>query len=220
MNSAEGAVQGFADRRHAGASLAAAFSGRIEADAVVLGLPRGGVIVAAALAQALDLDLDVYVARKLRAPINQELAIGAVAEDGPTWIDKVAARSLAIGLDYLEREEQFQRAEIARQVRAYRGERQLTELARRQVVIADDGLATGATMLAVVRGVRYHSPRAVVAASPVSSRSSLAKLAGQCDDVLSLISPENFWAVGQFYSDFTQVSDQDVVVALAKARSA
>jgi putative phosphoribosyl transferase len=205
----------FSDRHEAGRRLAEALRDRLKPKGVVLGLPRGGVVVASAMAQFLQLPSDVYVVRKLRAPLNQEFAIGAVAEDGPAYVDRAIVESLAIREAYLVKEEAAQRAEILRQVRLYRGGRLLTSITGRQAVVVDDGIATGATVRTAVLGLRRHDPSEVIVAAPVSSPVALRQLSHEADEVLTLLSPNDFWAVGQYYRHFDQVTDEEVAAAVA-----
>lgn len=204
----------FSDRRDAGRRLAAALDHLRERRPVVLAVPRGGVVVGRAVADHLGAPLDVIVPRKLRAPFNPELAIGAVAEGGAAVLEDALARDT--GASYLEQEVAAQRAEIARRVQAYRGDRPLLPLAGRTVIVLDDGIATGATMVAALRAVRAMGPAHLVAAVPVAPPEGVARLASEADEVVCLIAPELFQAVGQFYEDFTQVDDAEVVALLSR----
>jgi putative phosphoribosyl transferase len=208
------AGRAFADRREAGARLAAAFRQRFRGDAVFLGLPRGGVMVADALARELARPIDVYIVRKLRAPMNPEFALGAVAEDGAAFVDGEIVGGLHIDEEFLQREEAGQRAEMARQVALYRGGRPITPLAGMQAVVVDDGIATGATVRAAVRGVRAHRPAEVLVAAPVASPAAVSVLRDEADDVCTVLTPRDFWAVGQYYSDFDQVTDEQVTAVV------
>jgi putative phosphoribosyl transferase len=176
------------------------------------------VVVGREVAALLQAPIDVIVPRKLRAPFNPELAIGAVAEGGAVYIEEETAGG--IGAAYLEQEVRVQRAEIARRVEAYRGGRPLVEVADRTVVVVDDGIATGATMVAALRAVRALRAARVVAAIPVAPPESLVRLAREADEVVCLTSPPYFQAVGQFYGDFTQVTDAEVVALLASTAEA
>lgn len=182
---------------------------------MVLAVPRGGVVVGREVAERLGVLLDVIVPRKLRAPYNPELAIGAVAEGGEAVLDEMAH---GVGAAYLEQETKAQRAEIARRIKAYRGGRPLPSLAGRTVIVLDDGIATGATLIAALRAVRAMAPAHLVAAVPVAPPESVARMAGEADEVVCLIAPEMFHAVGQFYEDFTQVEDAEVVALLSEGR--
>lgn len=206
----------FAHRTDAGDQLASGLKGRLSDDAVVLGLPRGGVVVAAAIARSLGLDLDVYVVRKLRAPDNPEFAIGALAEDGPPLIEDDIVRRLRIPGEYVAREIEAERAEIRRQVETYRRARPLPPLSNREVAVVDDGIATGSTVNAALIGLRLHHPSRLLVATPVSSPSGIELLSRLSDEVIALEAPDDFWAVGQFYASFDQVTDGEVVEALAR----
>ncbi len=203
----------FADRRDAGRRLAAALDHLRDRRPYVIAVPRGGVVVAREVAAALQAPIDVIVPRKLRAPYNPELAVGAVAEGGAVFIDEEIARG--IGAAYLEQEIAVQRGEIARRVQVYRGTRRLPHLSGRTAIVVDDGIATGATMVAALRAVRALAPDRLVAAVPVAPPDGIARLAREADEVVCLAAPPVFYAVGQFYEDFTQVDDSEVVRLLA-----
>ncbi len=205
----------FTDRRDAGRHLAAALDHLRDQDPVVLAVPRGGVVVGREVAERLGAPLEVIVPRKLRAPYNPELAIGAVAEGGAAVLDEM---SHGVSAAYLEQETEAQRAEIARRVKAYRGGRPLPSLAGRTVIVLDDGIATGATLIAALRAVRAMGPAHLVAAVPVAPSESVARMAREADEVVCLSAPEFFQAVGQFYEDFTQVDDAEVVALLSEGR--
>ncbi len=205
----------FTDRRDAGRHLAAALDHLRDQDPVVLAVPRGGVVVGREVAERLGAPLEVIVPRKLRAPYNPELAIGAVAEGGAAVLDEM---SHGVSAAYLEQETEAQRAEIARRVKAYRGGRPLPSLAGRTVIVLDDGIATGATLIAALRAVRAMDPAHLVAAVPVAPPESVARMAREADEVVCLSAPEFFQAVGQFYEDFAQVDDAEVVALLSGGR--
>jgi predicted phosphoribosyltransferase len=207
----------FADRRDAGRRLAAALQHLRERQPVVLAIPRGGVVVGREVAALLGAPIDVIVPRKVRAPFNPELAVGAVAEVGAVYIEEEAVRG--ISPFYLEQEINTQRAEIARRVAAYRGTRPLIDVAGRTAIVVDDGIATGATMVAALRAVRAAGPARLVAAVPVAPPEGLVRLAREADEVVCLTAPAHFQAVGQFYADFTQVTDAEVVAVLASESS-
>lgn len=201
----------FTNRREAGRHLAAALDHLRDQNPVVLAVPRGGVVVGREVADRLGATLDVIVPRKLRAPYNPELAIGAVAEGGAAVLDEMA-HGLSAG--YLEQETEAQRAEITRRVEVYRGGRPLPSLTGRTVIVLDDGIATGATLIAALRAARAMEPTHLVAAVPVAPPESVARMAREADEVVCLSAPEFFQAVGQFYEDFTQVEDAEVVALL------
>jgi len=186
--------------------------------ALMLAIPRGGVVVGAAAARAIGAELDVAVPAKVRAPSQPELAIGAVAPDGAVWLDAEAVRSLAIPPEILDAQVEAARREVERRTAAFRADGPPPEVADRPVVVADDGIATGATILATARSVRRLGPSLLVIAVPVAPRPSLRRLSDEVDRVVCLASPEPFFAVGQWYRDFRQVDDDAVRLILA-ARS-
>jgi len=209
----------FRDRREAGQQLAQALAERgYRGDGLlVLGIPRGGVPVADEVARALHAPLDVVIARKLRAPYQPELAIGAVVSgDHLRIVNEELAYATGATPEYLEREVRYQQAEIERRWRAYRGDRPPPDLHGRTVLVVDDGMATGYTFRAALAGLRRQGPERLVAAVPVAPAESLEVLHGLADDVVCLATPEPFVAVGVWYEDFSQTSDEDVIALLAK----
>lgn len=184
-------------------------------DVVVLALPRGGVPVAAEVAAALGAPLDVVVARKIGAANQPEYAVAAIAEGGSAVIDRAAVRSSRTSEMQLRRTVGAERRELARRVAAYRGDRAPADLAGRTVVLVDDGLATGLTALAAVRAIRAQEPARLVVAAPVGSASAVAALEREADAVVCPLVPDPFWAVGEWYVDFDQTSDSEVLALLA-----
>lgn len=209
----------FQDRRSAGRLLAEKLMHYRGEDVLVLGVPRGGVIVAAEVAKALEAPLDVIVPRKIGAPFNPELALGAVAPDGTVIYDERLLGILGLKKEDLREEVERQLQEIARRLRLYRGGRKHLECAGRTVIVVDDGVATGFTLRAALRSIRGQRPKKLVLAVPVAPPESLAKLSCEADEVICLETPEEFYAVGQFYCDFRQTSDQEVIDALAHNRA-
>jgi len=202
----------FQDRRDAGQRLAEALAflkGR--ENVLVLGIPRGGVIVAAEVARALGAPLDVFIARKISAPGNPEMAIGAVASCGEVVLDEGLVAGLGVQPYYVEKETARQRQEIARQIAAYRGDRASPELTGKIVVLVDDGVATGATTLAALRALRAAGPAELILAVPVGPPDAITLLSAEADRVICLHTPEWFWAVGAFYVDFDQTTDEEVI---------
>ncbi len=206
----------FRDRGEAGRQLAAALSGYQDRRPFVLAIPRGGVVVGYDVAVALRAPLDVIVPRKLRAPYNPELAVGAVAHDGSVYLDADLIRSLRIADDYLKEEIATQLEEIRRRMRLYRGDRPMPALAGQAAVVVDDGIATGSTMIAALRATRAMGPAILIAAIPVAPPDGLRRLRPEADDVYCLLTPEFFYAVGQFYDDFGQTTDDEVIAFLQR----
>jgi predicted phosphoribosyltransferase len=201
----------FRNREDAALRLAGRLKGRTLQDPIVLGIPRGGVVLAAVLARELGADLDVVLARKLRAPYRPELAIGAVSEDGSVYLDPHAQEWIDDIRDYLEEEVRFQKAEVARRQELHRSDRPAPNLAGRSVIVTDDGIATGSTMIAALKVLAGQAPHEVIVAVPVAPPERLAELKGLCDAVVCLRAPEDLRAIGQFYQDFRQVEDEQVV---------
>ena len=211
----------FADRPHAGRRLAAALDQFRGQDAVVLALPRGGVPVAFEVAKALTAPLDVLIVRKIGAPGHQELGLGAVVEgrDPQIVLNEEVVRLVAPPAGYIEAETVRQLAEIERRRRRYVGDRAPAPIAGTVAIVVDDGIATGGTMKAALRGVRRHGPARLVLAVPVAPADSLVALGAECDEIVCLATPEPFYAVGGHYRDFTQTEDDEVVALLAAARA-
>ncbi len=176
----------------------------------MLGIPRGGVPVAAEVAHRLGAELDVVVARKLRAPGFPELAIGAVTANGGQFLNDRVMRELGVSTDYLQREIAFQMEDARRCEQRFRGGRGPQAIAGRTAIVVDDGLATGATLRAAVRSARSCGPAMLVAAVPVGAAESCAAVRGEVDAFVCLHEREDFWAVGFYYLDFDPVSDEEV----------
>jgi predicted phosphoribosyltransferase len=208
----------FRNRRAAGRLLAERLRRYQEAPrTVVLGLPRGGVVPAAEIASALGLPLDVMISRKLGAPGNPELAIGAIAEGGTPYIDEETRWLVGADDAHLAREVERRRAEIARYQRRFRHGRPLVLPEGATVILVDDGIATGSTAIAAVRALRERGVRRVVCAVPVAPPDTADLLRGLVDELVVLATPTPFGAVGAFYEDFRQVSDEEVVNLLQHA---
>jgi len=203
----------YRDRIDAGEKLAAALTGIVEEDdrPLILGIPRGGVPVAAVVADRLGGDLDVLVAHKLGAPGNPEFAIGAVAEDGSAFVDDRVIAFHGIPPDYVRRETESQLAEVQRRARLLRSDRPPLPVAGRVCVVVDDGVATGATLEASLRLVEKLGASRVIAAVPVGPSDTIRRLGGAADVVVCPLQPRHFVAVGGWYEHFDQVPDKDVV---------
>ena len=199
----------FRDRRDAGRALAARLERYRGWDALVLGLPRGGVVVAAEVARQLDAELDVVVARKLGAPISPEVAIGAVTASERV-LNEELIRELDVSEAYLSGVTAVEQREARRREAWLRGNRPPPRIAGRSVIVVDDGLATGATMRAAVRSVRKQSPAHLVVAVPVGAREACEALRAEADEVVCLHAPASFGAVGSYYLRFDQTSDDEV----------
>ena len=208
----------FRDRAHAGVELAELLSAYSGTDGVVLGLPRGGVAVAAPVADALDLPLDAYVVRKLGVPGHEELAMGAIASGGVVVWNADVVEPLRIGLDRREAVVERERAELERREREYRGDREPVVVRGRTMLVVDDGLATGATMAAAVAALRTDAPLAIVVAVPVAPRAAIDALRAEVDDVVAVVVPDRFGAVGEWYDDFSATTDAEVVALLRRGR--
>jgi putative phosphoribosyl transferase len=200
----------FRDRYRAGEWLAGHLQQFGGEETVVLGIPRGGVEVAAAVADRLNAALDVIVARKIGAPDQPELAIGAVTANGGLYLDQESIHLLGVSERYLASTVDAERAEAQRREREFRDDRPYPVLENRVVLIVDDGLATGATARAAARAVRQHNPEILVLTAPVGSREAIASLSSEVDQVVCPLAPEFFWAVGGYYVDFHQLQDADV----------
>jgi predicted phosphoribosyltransferase len=209
----------FRDRVDAGRRLAerlAAYRG--QPGLIVLGLPRGGVPVAEQVALALGADLDVFVVRKLGVPGQEELAMGAVASGGVRVINQEVVDHLGITDEMLQHAAEEELGEVEFRERLYRGDRPPLDPAGKTVILVDDGLATGASMRAAVEAVRVHGPARIVVAVPVAAAMSCEELRSAADAVICAVTPDPFFAVGQWYDDFSQTTDEEVCEALARSR--
>lgn len=201
----------FRDRTDAGEQLADELAGRgVDAD-IVLGIPRGALPVARPVADRLGVPLDVVVARKIGAPNNPELALGAVASDGSVWLNEALVERLGVSEEYLDREREREAGNARGKAERFRGSHEPPDLTGRTVVVVDDGVATGATAIACLRQVREAGAERVIMAVPVGSPDSLARVEAEADEVVALRTPPEFRAVGQYYRDFGQVSDEEAM---------
>jgi len=209
----------FEDRHDAGRQLAARLLPLASERPLVLGLPRGGVPVAEEVAAVLGAPLEILAVRKIGAPHNPEYGIGAIAEGGTKVLDPEALALLGISNGTVRRIVERERAELERRVEAYRGDRPRPSLRGRTVIVVDDGVATGVTDTAALRAVRREGPRRLVLAVPVCAPDSFAHLREEADEVACLLAPPQLRGVGEWYADFGQVSDDEVLAALERARS-
>jgi putative phosphoribosyl transferase len=206
----------FLDRQEAGRLLAAELSGLKGERPVVLGIPRGGIVVADEIARGLNGELDIVLAHKLRTPGHPELAMGSVTEDGRVFLNEMVTSELGDASGYIEQEKAAQLAEIRRRTALFRRVRPKVALKDRIAIITDDGIATGATMQAAIWAARLEHPRRLIVALPVGPEETLTHLARDVDEMLCLRAPPFFSAVGQFYEDFQPVEDEDVLSILSK----
>lgn len=209
----------FLDRTDAGHRLAERLKALHLDHPVVLAIPRGGLPVGAVLARELDGELDVVLSRKLRHPWQPELAIGAIAEDGQVYLNPIARDMEEVEADYIERERQHQVEEISRRRGLFRAMRPAAVLTGRDVVVVDDGIATGSTMIAALDSVRGQGARRVVCAAPVAPPERLAEIRAHCDEAVCLETPDPFYAIGQFYRSFEQVEDSRAAEILRESLS-
>lgn len=210
----------FTDRLEAGRMLAENLEEYRGRHALVLGIPRGGVPVAAEVAKAIEGELDVIVARKLGAPGSPELAIGAVTANGGRYLNERLIGEMGVSEDYIDRVTQSEMEEAHRRETAFREGRPPPEIEGRIVIVVDDGLATGATMRASVRSVKQYSPEKLIVAAPVGAQQSCRDLAEEADGVVCPHQPEVFWAIGGFYEHFDPTEDEEVRRILAEFRPA
>ena len=188
-------------------------------DVIVLALPRGGVPVAAEVAAALKAPLDVFLVRKLGVPGHEELAMGAIASGGIRVLNRDVLVPLGLGLEVVDRAAAREAQEIERRERAYRGDRPAARLGGRTVILIDDGLATGATMRAAAHAIRAQRPARLVVAVPVAAKSTCDEFRQEVDEVVCGLTPEPFYAVGLWYDDFSQTTDDEVRTLLARHTS-
>jgi putative phosphoribosyl transferase len=208
----------FSDRVDAGKQLASAlgdFSGK---NGVVLAIPRGGVILGYEIAKALHLPLDVIIPRKIGAPDNPELAIGAVAEDGTAILDNNLIKYLGVSRKYIQEEIEHQKREIERRLKLYRQDVSYPNVRGLDVIVVDDGIATGSTMKAALASVKNRGAASVTVAVPVGPPSTIGELEKMADRVVCPYTPEYFQAIGQFYVDFNQTTDEEVIELMKRAR--
>lgn len=201
----------FRDRVDAGEALAERLAkDGYGGNATVLGVPRGGVVLADIVASKLGAEFDIVIPRKLGTPDNEELAIGAVMEDGTSYINKYLVNALRVPQEYVEKEKARQAAEIQRRLAAYRKPKNY-DIDGKKAILVDDGIATGATIIASARWVKKRGPSAVVIAVPVAPLQSVELLEQETNYTIALLTPRDFGSVGQFYEEFHPVSDEQVM---------
>jgi predicted phosphoribosyltransferase len=209
----------FRNREDAALQLAERLSARKLKDPVVLAIPRGGVVIGAVLASKLGAELDVVLARKLRAPYQPELAIGAIGEDGEIYMSPFAHDVPGVTDEYIESERKYQVEEIGRRKKLFRKVRPAVEVAGRSVIVTDDGIATGSTMLAALHVLGAKTPHEIIVAVPVAPPETLDKFRPQCDHIECLAAPRFLGAISMFYTDFQQVEDDEVLRLLGDSAS-
>jgi predicted phosphoribosyltransferase len=211
MKSLPDNVVKFRDREHAGNELAEKLAAEAKGlETIVLGIPRGGVILADIVATKIGADFDIVIPRKLGAPDNEELAIGAVMHDGTSYLNRYLVNALRIPEDFIQRQKDLQVSEIGRRSAAYRKQDLPYRIGARKVILVDDGIATGATTIASARWVRKQSPSHLTIAVPVAPTQSAEVLEEEADRVVVLNKSKDFGAVGQFYDHFDAVTDETV----------
>jgi putative phosphoribosyl transferase len=211
----------FRDRTDAGRQLADRLTRYADrADVLVLALPRGGVPVAAEIAARLHAPLDVFLVRKLGVPSHPELAMGAIAEGGVRVLTPSIIRELDIPALFIEQVALRERLELERRSATFRGSRQPPAVADRIIILVDDGLATGATMEAAILALRERKPARIIVAVPVGAPDTCARIGTMADEVVAVSMPEQFLAVGQWYEDFDQTTDEEVIATLARGGAA
>jgi predicted phosphoribosyltransferase len=206
----------FADREDGAKQLVEKLRDLKLRDPLVLAIPRGGVVTGAILARELGAELDVVLSRKLRAPYQPELAIGAVGEDGQIYLNHRMQTATGLAQAYIEKERRFQLSEIERRKKLFRAARPQAPIAGRSVILTDDGIATGSTMVAALNAVKAQGPHEVIVAVPVASPDRLESIRALCDKTVCVLTPPEFFAVGQYYRSFETVEDEDVVRILSQ----
>lgn len=208
----------FRDRTQAGKLLAENLTKYANnPDVLVLALPRGGVPVAFEVAKALNIPLDVFIVRKLGVPSHTELAMGAIASGGVCFLDREIIRSFDVSQEAIDLVKQHEERELKRRENIYRKNRSEANFCERTVILVDDGLATGATMRAAVMALKPHQPKCIVVAVPVAATESFSEFGAEVDEVVSVILPERLWAIGHWYNNFSQTTDEEVCSLLEQA---
>jgi putative phosphoribosyl transferase len=212
-------VEGFPDRSDAGRQLAGLLADYRGTDAVVLGLPRGGVPVAAQVAEILDLPLDIFVVRKLGVPGHEELAFGAIASGGVRVLNEDVVAMSGVTSEEAEEVARRETRELERRESAYRGDRPAVSLEGKTAIVVDDGIATGASMRAAIKALKQTGPERVVVAVPVAPPRTVASLEQEADGVAAVLQPDALMAIGAWYEDFSQTTDGEVRDLLERAGS-
>ena len=208
----------FRDRTEAGQILASKLTKYVnQVDTVILALPRGGVPVAYEIGKELGLPIDVFVVRKLGVPGHEELAMGAIASGGVRHINRDVVDQLRIESETIDVASRREQKEIERRERLYRGQRPPVDVRNKTVILVDDGLATGSTMRAAIAALRQHRPARIVVAVPTAAPQTCSEIADEVDEIICAATPETFYAVGQWYQEFSQTTDDEVRELLARA---
>jgi putative phosphoribosyl transferase len=212
----------FKDRASAAIILSTMLKGGIKAkkdrqqQILILGIPRGGIVVADVVAQKLNADFDILIPRKLRAPDNKENSIGAIMPDGSVYLDALKLRWLKVSPEYIEKEKAEQLREIVRRAALYRPDNQEYNIRDRTVILVDDGIASGATLIPAARWIKKQQPKQLIIAAPVALEQAAELLKKEADQLKFIITPSNFIAINQFYHNFEHVADEQVIGILKK----
>ena len=210
----------FIDRQQAGRILANSLKNyAIQPNVTVLALPRGGVPVAYEIAMALSIPLDVFIVRKLGVPGHEELAMGAIASGGTILVNESIIRQLRLQQSSIDAVIQSEQEELARREHLYRGNRPFPDLSGKTIILVDDGIATGATMQAAISALRKHKPASIIVAVPVAAYETCQSMAPLVDKLICPLQPINFFAVGLWYEDFSQTTDEEVIDLLERSNS-
>lgn len=202
----------FADRNDAGRKLATKLEQfNNQPGAIIIGLPRGGVVVACEVARRLNLPLDIIVPRKIGAPGNEELAIGAITEEGEAVLDEILVKELNVAPEYIAKTVAKEKQEAQRRLKLYRGDRALLNLQNKTAILIDDGVATGATMRAAIKSAKYKKASKIIVAVPIIALDTLIKLQAEADEIIYLDAPMFLGAIGAFYEEFSQTEDNEVI---------
>lgn len=207
----EASFEPFKNRDDAGLQIAAVLQEKIKENPVILGIPRGGVVIAQAIASTLHWDMDIILTHKIGAPSHPELAIGSISEDGRVYLNDDLVETTGADTVYIEDEKEEQFSELNRRRKLFRSVYPKISLKNRIVIITDDGVATGATVQAALWAARQENPKKLIGAFPVAPLDTLKKLSHDADEIICLKAPEMFRAISQFYDRFAQVSDEEVL---------